>query len=483
MTTMYTIILLVYVIAMLGIGFFGAKKSETSEDYILAGRQLPAWMMAFSVVAGFFGSEVAMGASGTAYTMGWIGGAGIPLGWSVCLLVMAFCFTGKMRGMRLYNISDFFEIKYGSTVGVLSSILIAIGQLFWIAALNIGIAKTLAAFLGWNYYAAIGIGLVVVLIYTVSGGLWSGVITDVIQFIILGISTIILAVVAVSEAGGWGNITAVVPKEQMSFSIKDTSTLLFAIGGFFSPIFSGVVTPDGNSRLMGGKSVKASIRAALLSSPLYFVLGIACMIIGFAGVVVYPAITDAELIYPSFAIDYLPSFLSALVMIGLVSVVMSSADSAILASATLLTRNVIGPLKKEKMSDRETLKLVRLMVVVCGILSLVIAFLSAEIENAMVVLNMLTAGIWLALAPLIWYGFFWKKANKTAGLVTTVFSCIFLLIWYSISTFINPSIGSISMSDLGGELIAAPVGMIIFYITAKLTSDKDKPVEITEYAD
>ena len=483
MTTLYTIILFVYIIAMIVIGIIGAKKSKTSEDYILAGRKLPIVMMAFSVVAGFFGSEVAMGASGTAYTMGWVGGAGIPFGWTLCLIVMGVFFTKKMRAMRLYSIAEYFQVKYGKTVGVLSAILIVVGQLFWIAALNIGMAKTLSTFLGWDYNLSIGMGLLIVLIYTVAGGLWSGVITDCIQFVILAIATIVLMFVSVNAAGGWSNVVQTVPAEQMNFTVKDAATLIFVITGLLSPIFSGVVTPDGNSRLMGGRSPKASMKAAFLSAPLYLVLGIACMIIGFAGIVVFPNIADAEMIYPTFALEYLSPVFAAMVMIGLVSVVMSSADSALLASATMMTKNIVEPLKKKKMEDKKILWLVRIMVIVAGLAAVLIAVLSADVENAMVILNMITAGLWLALAPLIWFGFFWKKANKTAGVATIIFSIVFLLVWYSISTLVNPSFGSFMMSDLPGELICTPIGLLLFVIVAKATYKKDPPIELPVYDD
>lgn len=481
MTVYFTIILVIYLIAMLLIGAFGAKKSVSTEDYILAGRKLPVWAMAFSVVAGFFGSEVAMGAAGTAYTMGWVGGAGIPFGWAVCLLIMGYFFTEKMRAMRVYNISDFFAIKYGEKVGMITAVVIVIGQLFWIAALNIGIAKTLATFLGWDYKVAIAVGLTIVLIYTVAGGLWSGVITDVIQFAILSIATVVLAVVSVNAAGGWSAITAAAPKENLSLVPKDIGTTIFVITGLLSPIFSGVITPDGNSRLMAGKSPKASRNAALLASPIYLVLGILSMIIGFAGIVVYPNIADAEMIYPNFALDFLPPVFAALVMIGLVSVVMSSADSALLASATLLTRNLYRPLTKTKdENDKKALFKVRMAVVLCGVFSIIISILSAEIENAMVILNMVTAGIWLTLAPLIWFGFFWKKANKTAGVITAIFSAVFLVVWYSISILINPAFtDSLKMADLPGELLCAPIGLIIFFVVGNATCKKDAPVEIS----
>ena len=106
-------------------------------------------------------------------------------------------------------------------------ILIVVGQLFWIAALNIGMAKTLSTFLGWDYNLSIGIGLLIVLIYTVAGGLWSGVITDCIQFVILAIATIVLMFVSVNAAGGWSNVVQTVPAEQMNFTVKDAATLIF----------------------------------------------------------------------------------------------------------------------------------------------------------------------------------------------------------------------------------------------------------------
>jgi SSS family transporter len=481
MTTLFTVILIMYLILMIVIGFFGAKKSKSTEDYLLAGRKLPVWMMAFSVVAGFFGSEVAMGASGVAYSMGWLGGAGIPFGWTVCLLIMGWFFTEKMRKMRVFTISDFFERKYGKNVGILTAAVIVIAMLFWLAALFLGLAKTFTVFLGWNYTISIAVGMGIVLLYTVAGGLWSGVITDIIQFIILSVATLVLAFVSMRVSGGWDKIAQVVPKANLRFIPSDFRMIIFLLWGFLTPVFSGVVSPDGNSRLMAGISPKASRQAALLSAPLYLILGVLCMVIGFAGAVIYPNIVDAELIYPQLALDYLPPVMSAVIMIGLVSVVMSSADSAILASATLMSKNIYQPLTKANSENKSFLFIVRVCVVICGLFALIISFLSAQIPNAMLLLNMITAGIWFTLIPLIWFGFFWKKANKTAALWSLGFCCIFLLIYDVIALTVNPIIYNASelhLNEIPGEIICTPIGIIMFYFIARATYKKDPPVDI-----
>jgi len=483
MSAWFTVLLVIYLVVMVFIGFLGAKKSKNTEEYLLAGRKLPVWMMGFSVVAGFFGSEVAMGASGIAYTEGWLGGAGMPFGWAACLLVMGLLFTERMRKMRLYNISDFFARKYGEKVGMLTAIVIVVAMLFWIAALNLGLAKTFTVFLGWDYTISIAIGTIIVLAYTVAGGLWSGVITDIIQFIILSVATIILAIVSVKVAGGWSNIIATVPAHKMSFIPSDWRMLIFLLWGFLTPVFSGVVTPDGNSRLMAGITPKASKQAAFLSCPLYLILGLLCMVIGFAGVVVYPNIADVELIYPQFALDYMHPVFSAMVMVGLVSVVMSSSDSAILSSATLLSKNVYQPLTKADPNSKHFLFIVRLCVIVVGILAVIISYLSAFTPNAMLLLNMVTGGIWFTLIPLIWFGFFWKKANKTAASWSLWFCVIFLIIYNVLVLTWNPVIhhaSGLTLEKLPGELICSPIAFVMFYFIAKATCNKDKPVDLAE---
>lgn len=174
-------------IVRLAIGYWASTKVETTTDYVLAGRRLPIWMAAPSIMATWFAAETLMGSSSEAYKYGLQGVIFDPFGATLCLVLSGLLIVRLARRAQYVTIMDFFQHRYGTAMSVVGSVAQIIGYFGWTAAQIVAGGAILQALLGWDL--AVGMVLVagIVTIYTMAGGLWADTALDFMQmFLTMG---------------------------------------------------------------------------------------------------------------------------------------------------------------------------------------------------------------------------------------------------------------------------------------------------------
>src|SRR4051812_43488731 len=197
---------IVYLLVTIGIGLWAAQRVHNSKDYLVAGRSLPLYMNTATVFATWFGAETVLSVSATFAKDGLSGIVADPFGSSFCLLFVALFFARAFYRMDLLTIGDFYRKRYNKPVEVITSVAITASYLGWtsaqMTALGLAFSVLSGGMLSLN--EGIVLGSVVVLGYTIWGGMWSVAFTDLFQSVMIIAGVGIIAWVVGEMAGGAG---------------------------------------------------------------------------------------------------------------------------------------------------------------------------------------------------------------------------------------------------------------------------------------
>lgn len=184
---------ILYVLLTLAVGVWSSRKIKITEDFTLAGRSLPAAMVAVTLFATWFGPELIMGVPTLFLEQGIRGIITDQFGNSLCLIIVGFFFAKQLYKLNISTVSDFFRLRYGANMERISSILCIFTYFSWIAAMLIALALLFSVVLGLSSFSGILLGAGIIVIYTFCGGMWAISITDLIQTIIIVGGLVVLA--------------------------------------------------------------------------------------------------------------------------------------------------------------------------------------------------------------------------------------------------------------------------------------------------
>jgi SSS family solute:Na+ symporter len=187
--------ILIYLLANLGVGLWASKRISTTQDFVLAGRRLPLILAASATFATWFGSETIMGAPTEFVENGLLGVIEDPFGASLCLLLVGLFFARRFYKMNIITFCDFFRLRYGRNAELISAILIIPSYFSWIAAQLLAMGIVLKVVLGWSLTYCILSSSLVVILYTIWGGMWSISITDFVQTIMIIVGLLVVSAV------------------------------------------------------------------------------------------------------------------------------------------------------------------------------------------------------------------------------------------------------------------------------------------------
>jgi SSS family transporter len=363
---------IVYILMQLWVGVYFSRRITSEDDYLLAGRSLGTGMASLSVFATWFGAETCIGAAGSVYENGLSGATIDPFGYTVCLMVMGLFFAAQLWRRNLTTLADLFEQRYSARIQTLAVVLIAPTSVMWAAAQIRAFGQVLSAASGFQVEMAIAVAAGVVIIYTMYGGLLADVVTDAVQGVALIIGLILLLALLLQAGGGVeASIARIEPKRLAFFRAGHTSVAEIA-EHWAIPICGSVLSQELVARVLASRSPRIARRACLQGGVLYLAVGLIPVFIGLLGGQLLPGLEHPEQILPALARNHLNTFLYIVFAGALISAILSTVDSALLAASALLSHNLIVP-ALTSISDKGKVKMARWMVMLCGILAFVMA--------------------------------------------------------------------------------------------------------------
>lgn len=487
------------------VGVWASRKVANTADYVVAGRRLPVYMAAASIMTTWFAAETLMGASSNAYQSGFQGVIFDPFGASACLFLSGMFFIRLMRRAKYLTLVDFFEARYNKWMVVLSCIAQILTYFAWTGAQIVAGGNIAHALFGWPIEAGMIIIIVIVAAYTTLGGMLADTLLDFIQmfFTAGGITMIFVSVLnavggfpGLFEGAGSLNVSnpfALLPIANEGYlGYQGPMGWMYWIAAWMAVGLGSVATQDLMQRSMAARNESTSVYGSYFAGFMYLFFGIMSPLIGIMMFKLNPAIPpeNTEYLLVTAALEHLSPILTAIFIAALTAALMSTSDSSLLAGASVVTENMIPVIIGRKLSDKESLWGTRAMVVVNAAIGIVIALIASTIYDlAVLAWSLLLVGLFVPFS----FGMYWKKANSSGAVAAFLggFLVWAISIWYFMNHGVGgPSTLTVCAGDMEcafwdavyiGSFVAFAASLVLMVVVSLLTQKSDVPKQITDF--
>jgi len=445
----YTAIV-IYMLLMAGIGLFLGRFVKNIGDYFKGGNSIPWISGAISNFMTKFSTFIFVAYAGIAYSDGLIA---LTIIWSTVLpmLLGAFIFAKRWRRAGVMTPMEYLETRFNAPVrqifswsGVLFKILDNMVRLY-------ALGLFVKAATGMSLESAILICGIIVALYTIAGGLWAVVITDVVQFVILIVATLILVPLTIKAAGGFQNLMQTIPNHFEWFNGKKGTPLFIMVYYIMVLIkFSGNWTFI--QRFYSVRDEKAGQKQALLTAAFFFIFPIIFLFPSMAARAIIPNLENPEMAYVSVCLKVLPQGIMGLMVAAMFAATMSVLSGEYNVTAGVLTKDIYQRLFKNDAKDKELLWVGRLMTLFLGAMITVGALYVGGFGGAFEANKLFTGLFAIPMTVPLVLGILLKKPQPLGALATVITGIITGLILNA-----NPQV-----SWETGTLIEILVCIVIF---------------------
>ncbi len=486
---------------VVAIGIRCSRKNKNVDDFYLGGRKLGPFVTAMSAEASDMSSWLLMGLPGVAYLSGiadagWTA-IGLGIGTYLNWLIVA-------KRLRKYShvcgnsitVPEFFSNRYRDKHNVLMAIAAAVILIFFIPSTASGFAacgKLFASLFGADYHIAMIISAIVIVAYTCTGGFLAASTTDFVQSIIMTIALIIVLIFGTYSAGGLDAVMENAKSMAGYFSMTHihdaatgeansygaltiASTLAWGLGYFGMPhiLLRFMAIED-------SKKLSLSRRVATIWVVISMAVAVFIGVIGSGmtanGVVPTLEGSDSETIIVRIS-SYLsskgavPALIAGVILAGILASTMSTADSQLLAASSGVSHNIIGGLLKIKTTEKQSMLIARITLVVISAIAVVLAW--DPNSSVFGIVSFAWAGFGAAFGPVVLFSLFWKRTNKWGALAGMISGGAMVFIW------------KYAVRPIGGvwgiyELLPAFIVACIFIVAVSLLTPAPSQEIIDEF--
>jgi len=458
------LVMLVYLACVIGVGVALRRSTTTSVDFFQAGRAIPAWVCGLAFISANLGAQeiIGMAASGAKYGIStshfyWIGA--IPAMVFLGVFMMPFYY-----GSRARSVPEYLRLRFDEKTRGFNAISFALMTVFSSGISMYAMAKLLQLLHVFDApFAALGLGpeyifhvcvvasAVVVLVYVWLGGLSSAIYNEVLQFMLIVAGFVPLVYLGLRDAGGWGGIRAAVPVEftHLWRGFGSAATSPMGVDAFGVAMGLGFVLSFGYwctdflvvQRAMAADSMAAARRTPLIAAVPKMLFPFLVVMPGLIALSVHGGVVplkmhegtnalvldalgkpqlDYDLTIPTLLLRYFPSGLLGLGLTALLASFMSGMAGNVTAFNTVWTYDIYQAYLRPRASDAHYLKVGRLATLFGVAASILTAYVAAQFNNIMDVLQLVFAFVNAPLLATFLLGMFWKRATghgAFAGLV------------------------------------------------------------------
>lgn len=418
-----------YLLALVGVGYHFYRRHQGGEDFFLAGRNLGARHVGFSIAATDVGGGFSIGLAGLGFTMGlsasWLLFTGLLGAWLSAVWLIPRV-KARETQHRFFTYPDLLRHHFGGKVAMLAALISAIGYLGFTAAQLLAGAKLAANTLvpmdfsgGDPLTLALWLIGGATILYTAFGGLKAVIYTDSVQWLILllGLGGLALPF-ALNEVGGFSGLMSALPAQH--FSLRELS-LGTAINWLVTITPIWLVAMTLYQRIYACRDTKTAQRAWYLAGFLeYPLMAFSGVLLGMCARVLLPE-ADAESAVPMMIRDLLPLGLTGIVIAAYFSAIMSTADSCLMASSG----NLLNDLCRVRDNSPRAVRLSMLVTLGLGLLAILLAAKATSVLDAILTAyGLMVSGL---VAPTLACLFF-PQVGARAALAAMISGCLTLLL-------------------------------------------------------
>src|ERR687891_2704430 len=469
----YGIAILAFLALSLTVGTLTSRLvKKSSKRFMIAGKSLPLFFVGTMLAAQSIDGNSSLGNVSLVYHFGFWAEAAIPIGLGIGLILTGTVYGTRLNKMAMLTLSDFYYRRFGNATEGISGILMMISFIVLVAGNFAASGFILSTVLHIDFFWAMLIAALIVLIYTFAGGLFSSAYTDIFQ-IYLAIGAFWAAFIFF--AGGFsgvdfGTILGNAPPGYLDLSgLTDMANgALVNWAGIMALALGDIVALDFMERVFSARDGKTARRGAFMGAGLTILTIVPTSMMGIVALYFLPDLVDPYTAYPDLAINHVPFVIGLALLMGVLGASMSTANGGLLAISSVMSRNIVQRnvlkriLKHPGLGDRKLLMVTRIFTIPMMIAAFVLAYMIPQPGVYLILaFDIVFAGAW---APLT-LGLFWKKANMPAALASLIVgSSLRLLLFFVIPV------------ELAGlDTLIPPVVSVVIFVVVALTTQRKYP--------
>lgn len=451
------IVLVVFAFMIFGIGIaFTRVGSKSGQAFFEAGGATPWWINGLSLFISYFSAGTFVVWGSIAYSSGIVANT-IQLTMAISGFIVALFIARKWKRTGVKTAAEYIGKRFNGKTQQFYTYMVLLLSLFTTASVLYPVGKMVHVATPYSLNTCIIIIGLIIVLYTAAGGLWAVLVTDVIQFVILTASVLIVIPLAFKEIGGAENLIKKAPAGFFEpFNSEYTFPFMLAfivyqtvyIGGNWSYV----------QRYTSVKDEKASVKVAYLFTILYLVSPFLWMIPPMVYRVMNPDLAGLgpEGAYMMLCQKILPSGLIGLVLAGMISATSSKANTTINLAATVFATDLYKNLVRPSASEKEQILVARFFTLLFGAGTVAIALLIPYVGGIVdFVLSTASIAGGALFAPIIWSLF--SKRQTSFSVVTTTVLTLTLNLFLKI---LAPSLLALKLSRTMETVVGQTIPMI-----------------------
>ncbi len=440
-----SLIIVLYFLFVLGIGYYLMRFTKTGEDFFMAGREMTAWIAGLSFVAANLGSLELMGWAASAYQYGilathwyWIGA--IPAMLFLGIVMMPFYYISKT-----HSVPGYLKLRFGGGASLLSAVSFGFMTVFMSGINMYSMAIVMKVVLGWDIHFSIWVSSLTVMVYVVLGGLLSAIFNEVLQFMLIWLGALLIPIIGLIEAGGWDGMVA---RIQHNFPAGDYTHLWSTMGSFQdNPMgihWTGIVFGLGLiisfaywttdflvvQRVLSAKDLRSAKMAPIIGAGFKMMVPFIVILPGLLGLAVIPGLVGEKEaiatgghsyneVLPLMLARYAGPGLLGLGVTALIAGFMSGMAGNVSAFATVWTYDIYKPIhlrvKKTEGTDAHYVKIGRWCTIIGVLISIGTAYLVQQFASIMDYVQALFSFFVAPLFGTVIFGMLWKRTTAAGG--------------------------------------------------------------------
>lgn len=484
MTTLDYLIVVLYLFSIFYIGIRYRDRSSNFTTFMIAGRKVGLSLGVATMLGTELGLITVMYNAQTGFKDFF---AAFHIGLFALVVTMFIGITGivvvKLRELRVKSIPEYYQIRFGNKVRIVGAIILVVGGI-----LNMGLFLKVGAIFIQSMMgvaeselilsAIMIILLTMVLIYTTLGGMISVIITDYIQFVVLSIGMILSILFSIYHLG-WVNIFT-----QVEMLAKDSSVIYDPIqsrGGFYITwqvilgFVSAVIWPTAITRALSLDSSETVKKQYLWSSVSFLIRFMIPCFLGICAYVHFNGFTPESsweklAMMPRYLSEILPMGLLGIMAAAMLAAFMSTHDSYLLCWSTIITNDIINPLKGEKLTSLQKINYSRIIIVVLGVYILYWGLMYNGNDSIWDYLGITGAIYFTGAISVILFGVYWKRASS-AGAMAALLGGLSALLGLEPIRNSLPMISSFKPEEIG--LMTLGFSILLMIVFSLLIPDRE----------
>ncbi|MBF89948.1 MAG: sodium:proline symporter [Candidatus Marinimicrobia bacterium] len=440
-----TIGFFIYFTIILLVGIITSRYNKTMPDFLLAGRRLGPWVVAFSERASGQSGWLLLGLTGLAYSTGlgdpsglrpqpalWasLGGClGVVLSW----ILIAKKLRVESEKLGALTLGRFFELKfrgYDPQIRFVTTGIIVFCFIFYIAAQFDAAGKSLEQTFGVHHLTGMIVGASIIVFYTLLGGFFAVAWTDFVQGIIMLVTLVLLPLIALNEVGGLDTLiqkVSSIDKRLVAPSGERSGwTLISGIIGGLGIGLGYLGQPHVLTRYMSIRSISEVNKAKWVAIIYAFLTYLGAILMGIVAIAYFGPgfFADPEKMMPALATSIFPAWFSGIVICGALAAMMSTADSQLLVITSSVAEDIYHHSFNQNASQVRLVLLSRIVTVLIGLIAIFLARLPSSIFDKVL---FAWGGLGAALGPPLLLSLWWKNTSRNGvfyGMIIGIFSVI-----------------------------------------------------------